>query len=55
MNRIKPHRSTPGVKGVRFFIKQWELFCMSNCSDKLRKEIEMNFVELYKIIDSLTE
>lgn len=52
---IKYSNTKKTIEGLIPFIKQWELFCMSNCSDKLKKEIEMNFVELYKIIDSLTE
>jgi pyruvate formate-lyase activating enzyme-like uncharacterized protein len=52
---IKYSNTKNTIVGLIPFIKQWELFCMSNCSDKLRKEIEMNFVEMYKIIDSLTE
>ena len=52
---IKYSNTKKTIEGLIPFIKQWELFCMSNCSDKLNKEIEMNFVELYKIIDSLTE
>jgi hypothetical protein len=52
---IKYSNTKNTIVGLIPFIKQWELYCMSNCSDKLRKEIEMNFVELYKIIDSLTE
>ena len=52
---IKYSNTKKTIEGLIPFIKQWELFCMSNCSDKLKKEIEMNFVELYKIVDSLTE
>ena len=52
---IKYSNTKKTIEGLIPFIKQWELFCMSNCSDKLKKEIEMNFVEMYKIIDSLTE
>ena len=52
---IKYSNTKKTIEGLIPFIKQWELFCMSNCSDKLEKEIEMNFVELYKIVDSLTE
>jgi hypothetical protein len=52
---IKYSNTKNTIVGLIPFIKQWELFCMSNCSDKLKKEIEMNFVELYKIVDSLTE
>jgi hypothetical protein len=52
---IKYSNTKNTIVGLIPFIKQWELYCMSNCSDKLKKEIEMNFVELYKIIDSLTE
>ena len=52
---IKYSNTKKTIEGLIPFIKQWELFCMSNCSDKLKKEIGMNFVELYKIVDSLTE
>ena len=52
---IKYSNTKKTIEGLIPFIKQWELFCMSNCSDKLKKEIEMNFVELYKIVKSLTE
>ena len=52
---IKYSNTKKTIEGLIPFIKQWELFCMSNCSDKLKKEIEMNFVELYKIVNSLTE
>lgn len=52
---IKYSNTKRTIEGLIPFIKQWELFCISNCSDKLKKEIEMNFVELYKIVDSLIE
>lgn len=52
---IKYSNTKKTIEGLIPFIKQWELFCISNCSDKLKKEIEMNFAELYKIVDSLTE
>lgn len=52
---IKYLNTKKTIEGLIPFIKQWELFCLANSTDEIKKVIELNFTELYKITDSLTK